>query len=136
MLLLATAAVAAAGCGGTAPKDKAQSPGPTSHQQVPAGGGGREMAASDVGTVVAATRSINAACPGIITDKDAPADPAGGTRTLIRVQQLTGPDAIVEYGDMPEAMPMRSYLLWEAGLIRPCGLGREADALRQAAIHA
>jgi hypothetical protein len=129
-LIMTAAAVSAAGCGSSTPADKGPQP---KRQIVAAGGGGREMSASDVGTVVAATRQINAACPQVIANNDAPPDPAAGVRTLIRVQRLAGPDAVLEYGTMPEAMPMRSYLSWEAGIIRRCGLRREAAQLQQAA---
>jgi hypothetical protein len=129
VLLLLAVALALAACGGSGGQDKGGTP--TARRQLSPASGGAEMSAADVGTVVTASRSLEAACPNAATD--VVPDPGAAARTLIAVERRVGPDAIVEYGALPQAMTMRAYLRWEGRQAASCGLRGPAAQLERAA---
>jgi hypothetical protein len=131
VLALLLLALAAPACGGSS--NKANDEGTNARKQVVPGAGARIMPASDTAVVEQARRELEAACPGDLTAPATRPDPQAAVRTLIREQNLVGPNAIFESGNTDRAVPLGVLIEREARIAAQCGLRGPAAELRRAA---
>ena len=127
-LLLAVAALTAAGCGGSSNEESQSSRDPESGSQSVQGSGGGILAAADVDVVLEAQDSITTAC-GLTQYEEGSDIPLPQAIRSLQSVYRQNPDGQFEAGVSSTPRSMESVVEDNAKILRDCGKAAEADRL-------